>query len=140
MNERIELYLVGVLRGLLPGFDIVPMQGGDDESDSDEVEPPFLLCKVLDCPQVMDHPPTYQVTAKLGWFSQTDDTTVPQHKEKFDQVKAAANRLPAGYYESTDITINGVTINGTDEVRDDPQNVRGSVVVLAIGVTEGHVS
>lgn len=138
-KRRIELYVVGILRGALPDWTIVPSKGGDDEADAEEVEPPFVLVRVTECEQVLDDPPTHQAVAKVAYFSHMDDATTPAHSAKVGELATAVRALPKGYYVSTDLTINGTDVQRGDEVRDDQQNIHGDVFVVDLGATEGRL-
>ncbi len=139
IKRRIELYVVGILRGLLAGWTIVPSKGGDDEEDAQEVEPPFVLVKVTGCEQVLDDPPTHQVALKVAYFAHMSETTSPAYSGKVGELQAALRVLPRGYYASTDLTINGVSVEKPDEIRDDEQKIAADVFEMAMGVTEGRV-
>lgn len=138
-KRRIELYVVGILRGVLAGWSIVPNTGGDDHEDAQEVTPPFVLVKVTEAEQVLDDPPTHQVTVKVALFSHIAETTSLEQSGKVGELGTAVRGLPKGYYGSTNITINGVDVQSGAEVRDDEQKILGDVFVLAMGVTEGRV-
>lgn len=143
IKRRIELYVVGILRGALAGWIIVPNKGGDDVADDSEdaaeVEPPFVLVKVTELEEVLADPPTHQVEVKVAYFSHMSATTTPEHSIKVGELATAVRALPKGYYVSTDLTINGVELQKGAEVRDDEQQIHGDVFILAMGVTEGEL-
>lgn len=140
IKRRIELYVVGILRGKLPAFTIVPNKGGDDAADAEEVEPPFVLVKATECEQVLAEPPTHQAVVKVAYFAHLHETTSPEHSAKVGDLGVAVRALPNGYYVSTDLTINGTDVQRGDEVRDDEQKIHGDVFVIDLGATEGAVT
>lgn len=145
IKRRIELYVVGILRGVFSGWTIVPSKGGDDTAqaagsgDAAEVEPPFILVQVQECAELLPDPPTHQALVKVAYFSRLTATTTPQHSAAVGAIGAALRALPRGYYLSTDLTINGIELQKPEEIRDDGQDLHGDVFSVALGVTEGPV-
>lgn len=129
-----ELYFCDRLRTSITDVLVIPLNGGDQDFDAIDVEPPFIVISVNEAEKMFDQESTWLIKGIAQVISHSGETSIPDHAELSRTVYAQLGALAPSANLPPNFAFHGISIDRVRNSVDEESACRAEIIEFTAGV------